>query len=58
MKKVMPFIIAADHNPARLGLDDDALRARFLPPPRQAELDFDAPMAVPSDIDSARTGEI
>lgn len=29
MKKVMPFIIAADHNPARLGLDDEALRARF-----------------------------
>ena len=58
MKKVMPFIIAADHNPARLGLDDEALRARFLPPPRQAELDFDAPMAAPSDIDSARTGEM
>ena len=35
MKKVLPFIIAADHTPTLLGLDDDALRARFLPPPQQ-----------------------
>ncbi len=58
MKKVMPFIIAADHNPARLGLDDETLRARFLPPPRQTELDFETPMARPSDIVSVRTGEL
>lgn len=58
MKKVLPFIMAGDHSPARLGLDDDMLRARFLPPPKQAELDFDAPsppMLV--DIHSVRSGE-
>jgi predicted DNA-binding helix-hairpin-helix protein len=57
MKKVLPFIIAADHTPARLGLDDDALRARFLPPPRQMELDFDAPPAT-GEIESVRSGEL
>jgi hypothetical protein len=58
MKKVLPFIIAADHTPARLGLDDEALRARFLPPPRQAELNFDAPSPVAGNIDSVRSGEL
>jgi putative DNA modification/repair radical SAM protein len=59
MKKVLPFIIAADHTPARLGLDDDALRARFLPPPKQAELDFAAPPPpVVGDILSVRSGEL
>jgi hypothetical protein len=59
MKKVLPFIIAADHTPARLGLDDDALRARFLPPPRQAELDFNAPAPpAASDLHSVRSGEL
>jgi predicted DNA-binding helix-hairpin-helix protein len=57
MKKVLPFIIAADHSPARLGLDDATLRARFLPPPRQMELDFAAP-PVAGDIDSVRSGEL
>jgi hypothetical protein len=55
---VLPFIIAADHTPARLGLDDEALRARFLPPPRQAELNFDAPSPVAGNIDSVRSGEL
>jgi hypothetical protein len=59
MKKVLPFIIAADHTPARLGLDDDALRARFLPPPRQTELNFDAPpLPVAGDLLSVRSGEL
>jgi len=58
MKKVLPFIIAADHSPARLGLDDEALRARFLPPPRQAELDFNAPPPAAGDLASVRSGEL
>jgi putative DNA modification/repair radical SAM protein len=58
MKRVMPFIITADHTPAQLGLDGDDLRARFLPPPRQVELDFDAPQSTPVDIISVRNGEL
>ncbi len=58
MKKVLPFIIAADHSPARLGLDSDALRLRFLPPPKQLDLDFDASRPAPEDIQSVRSGEI
>ena len=59
MKKVLPFIIAEDHSPTRLGLDDESLRARFLPPPKQAELDFGAPRPpMPVDIDSVRSGEL
>jgi putative DNA modification/repair radical SAM protein len=58
MKKVLPFIIAADHTPTLLGLDSDALRLRFLPPPRQLELDFDAPKPAPEDFQSVRSGEI
>ncbi|MEM7696863.1 MAG: putative DNA modification/repair radical SAM protein [Verrucomicrobiota bacterium] len=40
VKKCLPFIITADHHPARLGLDSDRLRQRFLPPPQQLEFDF------------------
>ncbi|MCB1208725.1 MAG: hypothetical protein KDK97_05340, partial [Verrucomicrobiales bacterium] len=59
MKKLLPFIIAADHHPARLGLDSDSLRARFLPPSEQLELNFDAPPAPsPSDFISVRSGEL
>lgn len=58
MKKIMPFIIASDHHPLRLGLDEENLRARFLPPPKQLELDFGNPAPTPSDILSARSGEL
>ena len=58
MKKVLPFIIAADHTPARLELDSEALRARFLPPPKQMELTFAAPVSEPGDLLAARTGEL
>jgi putative DNA modification/repair radical SAM protein len=58
MKKVLPFIIAADHTPTLLGLDSDALRLRFLPPPRQLELDFDAPKPTTEDVKSGMSGEI
>jgi len=58
MKKILPFIIAADHTPTLLGLDGDALRQRFLPPPQQLELNFDAPKPAPEDFLSVRSGEI
>ena len=38
LKKVEPFIITADHNPARYLLDSDLLRAKFAPKPQQLEL--------------------
>lgn len=59
MKKLLPFIITADHHPAKLGLDHETLRARFLPPPEQMELDFNAPPPpAASDFLSVRSGEI
>jgi predicted DNA-binding helix-hairpin-helix protein len=58
MKKIMPFIITSDHHPLRLGLDADNLRTRFLPPPQQLEMDFGNPAPKPSDILSARSGEL
>jgi len=58
MRKVLPFIIASDHTPAQLGLDGDDLRARFLPPPRQMDLDFRLPASTPEDLASVRNGEL
>ncbi len=58
MKKVLPFIIAADHTPKLLGLDGDSLRSRFLPPPQQLELDFDAPKPAHEDFQSVLSGQI
>lgn len=58
MKKVLPFIIAADHSPAALGLDSEALRQRFLPPPQQLELNFDAPAPTAQDRAAVITGEL
>jgi len=59
MRKLLPFIITADHHPAKLGLDSDSLRARFLPPPEQLELNFDAqPAPAASDFLSVRSGEL
>ena len=58
MKKILPFIIAADHTPTLLGLDSETLRQRFLPPPKQLELDFDAPKPIAEDFQSVRSGEI
>jgi putative DNA modification/repair radical SAM protein len=59
LKKVLPFIITADHTPHLLGLDDADLRSRFLPPPQQLEMNFDAP-PVPTlgDELAVRTGEL
>ena len=58
MKKVLPFIITADHTPALLGLDGEDLRARFLPPPKQMDLDFPSPTSTPADLTSVRNGEL
>jgi len=38
LKKVQPFVITEDHNPAAYLLDSEQLRARFLPKPVQLEL--------------------
>ncbi len=58
MKKIMPFIIAADHTPTLFGLDDNSLRQRFLPPPKQLELDFENPAPSKADVRSVISGEI
>jgi len=58
MKKIMPFIITADHSPVLLDLDGDSLRQRFLPPPQQMELDFDNPAPTKADAASVISGEI
>lgn len=58
MKKIMPFIIAADHTPKLLELDSASLRQRFLPPPKQLELDFDNPAPSKADVTSSITGEL
>jgi putative DNA modification/repair radical SAM protein len=60
LKKVSPFIIAADHTPNAHLLDGDKLRQRFLPPAQQLELNFDAPPPDPSLADTlmATSGQI
>ena len=55
LKKCLPFLITIDHNPARLGLDSDRLRSRFLPGPRQTEFTFTEAEQAKS---SAITGEV
>ena len=50
LKKVLPFIVAADHNSAALALDGDALADRFVPANRQLDL-FSA-------VASAVTGQL
>ena len=42
LKKCLPFIIAADHHPARLGLDADRLRQSLAPKPQQQEFVFNS----------------
>jgi len=59
MKKLLPFITTVDHHPAKLGLDSDSLRARFLPPPEQLEFNFATPPTpAPGDLHSVRSGEL
>ncbi|MFT5105987.1 MAG: putative DNA modification/repair radical SAM protein [Verrucomicrobiales bacterium] len=40
IKKTLPFLITADHNPAKLGLDADRLRQSLAPKPEQQEFTF------------------
>lgn len=40
LKKCLPFIITADHQPIKYELDSEKLRAIYAPPPEQLELDF------------------
>jgi predicted DNA-binding helix-hairpin-helix protein len=47
LKKTMPFMICANHHPARLELSSSELRAKFAPPPKQMEMDFSAAPALP-----------
>ena len=51
-KKCLPFVITVDHNPAKLGLDHDGLRASVAPAPKQLELAFVAAKS------SAISGEV
>lgn len=60
MKKLLPFITTVDHHPSAQ-LDSAKLRARFLPPPTQLELDFGNPNgAAPSalDLQATLSGEL
>lgn len=58
LKKVMPFIVAADHLPRTALLESDRLRQHFLPPPKQMELNFDAPPVSEETLLSARSGQL
>ncbi len=40
LKKALPFMITADHQPARLEIDSEKLRAIYAPPPAQLEMNF------------------
>ena len=57
LTKAGPFLIAADHCPRPALLEDPRLRDRFLPGPRQLELDFGPPPAR-SDAVMALTGQL
>ncbi len=58
LKKVLPFIIAADHSPRIGQLESDELRTHFLPGPRQLELDFSAPASTAADAVMALSGQL
>lgn len=45
LDKCLPFVIVADHHPARHGLDGERLRERFLPPAEQLEFAFGTEMS-------------
>ncbi len=57
--KVLPFIITADHVPRVALLEGDRLRERFLPKPKQMELNFATPPPATAETAlSARSGEL
>ncbi|MDB4274570.1 putative DNA modification/repair radical SAM protein [Akkermansiaceae bacterium] len=51
LKKVLPFIIAADHNPAKLEVSSETLRARYAHKPKQMEFNLLTPT-----VEEAPTG--
>jgi putative DNA modification/repair radical SAM protein len=58
MKKVLPFIQTPDHTPRSYELEGDDLRARFLPPPQQLELNFEQTLLpTVQDHSAVRSGE-
>jgi putative DNA modification/repair radical SAM protein len=59
LKKVLPFIIAADHLPRPALLESEHLRQHFLPGPRQLELNFTAaPATNKADALMALSGQL
>ena len=50
LKKVLPFVVTADHNAAALALDGDALGERFIPANRQLHLFSAAASAVTGQL--------
>jgi predicted DNA-binding helix-hairpin-helix protein len=58
LKKVQPFIVAADHMPKIALLESSDLRHYFLPKPKQMELDFNAPPPAANDAWMALSGQI
>jgi putative DNA modification/repair radical SAM protein len=50
VKKVLPFIVTADHNSAALALDGDGLAKRFVPANRQLDLFSAATSAVTGQL--------
>jgi predicted DNA-binding helix-hairpin-helix protein len=58
LKKCSPFLTTIDYHPQPSLLEGDRLRQRFLPPPKQLELDFAQPAADPDAARSALNGEI
>jgi len=47
LKKCLPFMITADHQPANLELDSEKIRALHAPPAQQLELDFTPAPIIP-----------
>jgi len=47
LKKCLPFIITADHQPANMELDSEKIRAIHAPPPEQLELDLTPSPPIP-----------
>jgi putative DNA modification/repair radical SAM protein len=56
MKKLLPFVITADHHPQN-SLDSEQLRARFVPP-TQLALDFAAAKPSALDMQATLSGEL
>ncbi|MGB6221381.1 putative DNA modification/repair radical SAM protein [Haloferula sp.] len=57
LKKCSPFLVALDYFPPPSLLEGDRLRQRFLPPPKQLELNFASPAPDPVAAATALNGE-